>query len=293
MAKKHTDPKSDMPDFPELQQHGFKVHAIPQHIAPTVVRGRRDFYKVGLVIGNMAMQYGDKAVELKGRTLFFVNPHVPHTVVRRGGKISGYACLFTEAFIAGRERADILQHSPLANPGMTPAISLDPRQSAFVESLFRKMIAVQEGSYGHKSDVLRHCLELLLHEAQSLQPAPDIAHRSGATRISHLFLDLLERQFPIDNPAQPLRLRTPQDFAAGLSVHVNYLNRAMKEATGKPTSTHIAERILAEAKALLIYTDWSVADIAYGLGFEYPTYFNNFYKKMTGATPLSLRRAKV
>ena len=101
---------------------------------------------------------------------------------------------------------------------------------------------------------------------------------------------MLERQFPIESAGEPLRLRTAQDFAVGLSVHTNYLNRSVKEVTGKPTSVHIAERIAAEAKALLQHTDWSIADIAYKLGFEYPTYFNNYFKRVTGATPNSFRK---
>jgi AraC-like DNA-binding protein len=106
-------------------------------------------------------------------------------------------------------------------------------------------------------------------------------------------MDLLERQFPIERTGEPLRLRTAKDFAVGLSVHVNYLNRAIKEVTGKSTSVHIAERITAEAKALLQHTDWSVADIACALGFEYPTYFNNYFKRMTGTTPQVFRKEKV
>jgi AraC family transcriptional activator of pobA len=39
-----------------------------------------------------------------------------------------------------------------------------------------------------------------------------------------------------------------------------------------------------------LYTDWSVADIAYGLGFEYPTYFNNYFKRVTGSTPSAFRK---
>ena len=58
---------------------------------------------------------------------------------------------------------------------------------------------------------------------------------------------------------------------------------------GKPTTTHITERIIIEAKALLQHTDWNKADVVYSLGFEYPTYFNNFFKKMTGTNPTALR----
>jgi AraC-like DNA-binding protein len=83
----------------------------------------------------------------------------------------------------------------------------------------------------------------------------------------------------------PLKLKTAQDYANHLSIHVNSLNRAVKEITGKSTTTLIAERITAEATTLLRYTDWSVADIAYALGFEYPNYFSNFFKKATSHTP--------
>jgi AraC family transcriptional regulator, transcriptional activator of pobA len=117
-----------------------------------------------------------------------------------------------------------------------------------------------------------------------------VRHNNAADRITRLFLELLERQFPIDSPERVLRLKKPGDYAYSLSIHVNHLNHAVREVTGKPTSFHIAERVANEAKALLKNTDWSVADIAYSLGFEYPSYFNNFFRKNTGATPLSLRK---
>jgi AraC family transcriptional activator of pobA len=71
---------------------------------------------------------------------------------------------------------------------------------------------------------------------------------------------------------------------------VNHLNRAVRQITGKTTKQHITERIVSEAKALLMHTDWTIADIAYALGFEYPNYFNNLFKRVTGMTPNSLRK---
>ena len=114
-------------------------------------------------------------------------------------------------------------------------------------------------------------------------------NKNAASRITSVFLELLERQFPIESPDKPLQLKTAQDFAQSLSLHTNYLNRAIKEVTGKPTTVHITDRIICEAKALLQHTDWNIADIAYALGFEYPTYFNNFFKKNTGENPTRLR----
>jgi AraC family transcriptional activator of pobA len=239
----------------------------------------------------MTIFYGDKLLEINDTVLFFVNPNVRHSVVRRSKNTTGYACLFTETFIFSSERTGILKNSPLFRIGDTPVIPLNNEQVTFMTGIFQKMLAVYNGDYQHKGELIRSCIGLIIHEALRIQPSQNVSQfQNAATRISHLFMDLLERQFPIERTAAPLRLRTAQDFATSLSVHVNYLNRSVKEITGKPTSVHIAERITAEAKALLQHTDWSVADIAYALGFEYPTYFNNYFKRITGTTPKALRK---
>lgn len=271
----------------DLRLKGFRVHALQASQELPLRRGRRDFYKMGLVNGDLTVQYGGELLELKGTVLFFVNPKVPHSVVSRVNRTSGYACLFTEAFINSRE----LHDSPLFRVGDNPMIPLDGVQAAFMDSIFRKMLAAYQEDYPYKSDLIRNCISLILHEALRIQPPKQAtAFQNGAGRVTHLFLDLLERQFPIERPNEPLRLRNPQQFADRLSLHVNYLNRTVKSVTGKPTSAHIAARIAAEAKALLQHTDWSVADIAYALGFEYPAYFNNYFKRLTGITPNTFRK---
>ncbi len=281
-------------DMEELKLEGFKVHKLVSPIQSAAVTGRRDFYKIGLVTGDMTIQSGDKILPVKGTVLFFVNPAVAHSVVVRSKKRTGYACVFTETFIAGRETKRILEESPLFRTGDSPRIALNSEQATFMTGIFQKMLAVHNEDYPFKAELIRHCIELIILEALRIQPSKNTVHfKNAATRITHLFLDLLERQFPIEHTGDTLRLRTPQDFAKTLCIHVNYLNRSVKQVTGKPVSVHIAARITAEAKALLRHTDWSVADIGYALGFEYPTYFNNFFKRQTGTNPKTLRQKKV
>jgi len=278
----------------DLKLKGFKVHALGATPDIRVSSGRRDFYKMGLVNGDMTVCYGDRILEINDTVLFFVNPHVPHSLVRRAKKTTGYACLFTETFFTERERAGILKDSPLFHSGETPVIPLNSEQAVFMTGIFQKMLAVHSGDYPHKGELIRSCVALIIHEALRIQPAQRVAQfKNAASRVTHLFLDLLERQFPIERSAEPLRLRTAKDFAEGLSIHVNYLNRSVKEVTGRPTSAHIAARITAEAKALLRYTDWSVGDIADALGFAYPTYFNNYFKRVTGTSPRLIRKEKI
>jgi AraC-like DNA-binding protein len=99
----------------------------------------------------------------------------------------------------------------------------------------------------------------------------------------------LERQFPIDDNHHKIYLRSASEFASQLNIHVNHLNRAVKETTQKTTSQIIAERILQESKILLKHSTWNVSEIAYALGFNEVTHFNNFFKKHVQLSPLKYR----
>jgi AraC family transcriptional regulator, transcriptional activator of pobA len=130
----------------------------------------------------------------------------------------------------------------------------------------------------------------LIHYGQKLKPVvPSQTHINAATRIFSLFIELLERQFPIENTTQILQLRTAKDFADTLKVHVNHLNKVLKETTGKTTTEIIASRVSQEAKILLKQTSWNISEIAYSLGFEEVAHFSNFFKKQARVSPLAFR----
>ena len=271
---------------------GFKVYAVDQPCLNKPHYGRRDYYKVILLTTTARLRYGHRTWDLDGTYLLFFNPHVPYALEQVGAYRYGYISLFTEAFfLAPLDRSVSLQQSPLLQIGQPPLCRLPAAQVPFVTSLFEKMLAEQQGDYPFRAELIRSYLQLLVHEALHGQPPASLAPPlDGATRLAARFLDALEQQFPLDSPAQTLPLKTAQDFADHLAVHVNHLNRAVKQATGKPTRTHLAARLTDEAQALLLHTSWSVAEIAASLGFAYPTYFNNFFKKHTRTTPLAWRK---
>jgi AraC family transcriptional regulator, transcriptional activator of pobA len=275
----------------ELKLKGFKVNEIMSENCIVQTYNRKDFYKVCLVLGKSIIHYADKGIEIKDATLFFGNPYIPYSWEVITKEQVGFSCLFSEDFLNKNERFDSLQASPLFKIGGTPVFALNDEQKKVIISIFQKMIIEQNSEYFFKDDLIRNYINLIIHEALKMQPSGSvIKFRNASARIASLFLELLEKQFPIESIDHPLVLRTAQDFASNLSVHVNHLNRSVKEVTGKPTSVHISDRIIVEAKALLQYTDWNIADIAYALGFEYPTYFNIFFKKKEGRAPSALRK---
>jgi AraC family transcriptional activator of pobA len=199
---------------------------------------------------------------------------------------AGYTCRFSEDFFKASDHSESLQHSPLFKIGGTPVLKITEQQRLFLNTLFQKMIDEQKTDYAYKDDSIRNYINLIIHEALKLQPSENYHQQTTASsRVTNVFFELLERQLPIESTDKPLQLKSAQDYAKELSIHPNYLNRAVKEVSGKPTTTHITERIVNEAKTLFQNTNWNIADIAYAIGFEYPTYFNNFFKKANRHQP--------
>lgn len=278
----------------ELKLKGFKAFQIDDDSSATRTYSRKEFYKICLTTGKSIIHYADRSFEQEGTILFFGNPHIPYSWETISTTYVGYTCLFSEGFLKQSDRSESLLQSPFFKIDGTPVLEISEEQRLFLNTLFQKIIEEQENDYTFKDELIRNYISLIIHEALKLQPSEHYHQAKKATaRITSVFLELLERQFPIETIDHPLQLRTAQDYAQRLNVHTNYLNRAVKEITGKSTTAHITERIIAEAKALLQHTDWNISEIAFSLGFEYPTYFNNFFKKQTGTNPKSLRGAMV
>lgn len=273
----------------ELKLKGFKVFQIEDNKGTHY--SRKDFYKICLTTGKSIIHYADRSFEAEGTVLFFGNPVIPYSWEPISATYIGYTCLFSEDFLKSKDRSDSLQQSPLFKIGGTPILNITDKQREFLNGIFQKMIEEQKTDYYFKDELIRNYIHLIIHEALKMRPSDTYSKdKNAASRITKVFLELLERQFPVESKDHLLRLRTAQDYANNLAVHVNYLNRSVKRVTGKSTTSHISERIISEAKAILKHTDWNISEIAYALGYEYPTYFNNFFKKHTGTSPSSLRK---
>jgi AraC family transcriptional regulator, transcriptional activator of pobA len=250
---------------------------------------RRDFYKISLMRGRHIYHYADKSIEVNGSTLLFFNPQVPYTFQALTENPTGHFCIFKEGFFSEHLRGN-LRDLPMYALGGKPAFILDETADREMSGIFKKMQAEMKSDYPFKFDLIRNYLMEIIHGALKLQPSDTLyQHPDANARIASLFAELLERQFPIENPSQQFNMRSARDYAEQLYVHTNHLNRAIRKVTGKTTSQHIAERLVIEAKALLRHTDWNIAEISYCLGFEEPSHFTNFFKKNANLTPLAWR----
>ncbi|HWW40262.1 helix-turn-helix transcriptional regulator [Pedobacter sp.] len=251
---------------------------------------RRAYYKISWIRGKSRAEYADKTIDIPESALLFATPKIPYNWIPEEGNQTGMFCIFTADFLAqGKTGAD-LDDLPIFQPGQVPVFQLDPEEVKEIEYIFKKMHKEIASDYRFKYDLLRNLVLELIHYGQKLQPVSVVEGAHNASdRISSLFIELLERQFPIESQHQRLNLRTAKDYANRLAVHVNHLNKVLKEVTGNTTTQVIANRIVQEAKILLKQTNWNIAEISYALGFDDIAHFSNFFKKQTSVAPVAFR----
>ncbi|HET6539393.1 MAG TPA: helix-turn-helix domain-containing protein [Chryseolinea sp.] len=249
---------------------------------------RRDFYKIMLVKGQSEVHFADSTVAVKKQALSFSNPQIPYKWEHLDKIREGVYCIFNQQLF--HQYGQLTQYE-VFHPNGKHIFELTDEQAATVADIFYRIEKEFNSDYKYKYDIIRNLIFELLHFGLRLQPQePEEKQVANASqRISALFLELLERQFPIDDQHPSIELRAASEFADQLNVHVNHLNRAVKENLDKTTTQVIAERVVQEAKILLRHSRWGVAEIADALGFSEATHFNNFFKKHTGSSPTKFR----
>ncbi|HEV3326087.1 MAG TPA: helix-turn-helix transcriptional regulator [Puia sp.] len=270
----------------------FKVDELMERTGtkPVMPYNRRAYYKISLIRGRNRAEYADRVIDIQENALLFATPKVPYNYIPLDLNQAGYFCIFTDEFLVPAKSGVILDDLPIFRAGGYPVFQISAEEAAEIDALFKKMYRELPSGYAFKYDLLRNYVLELIHYGQKLQPATALySNHNASVRVCTLFIELLERQFPIESPRQRLNLRTAKDYADRLAIHVNHLNKVLKENTGKTTTGVISGRILREAKILLRQTDWNISEIAWSLGFEELAHFSNFFKKHTTLSPVTFR----
>ncbi|MFT4073648.1 MAG: AraC family transcriptional regulator [Dysgonamonadaceae bacterium] len=250
---------------------------------------RRDFYKISFITkGTGILTYGNNKVDIQTNTLIISNPNTPFLWQPTSEEQAGFFCLFTYSLLNANQHSNSPLYSLLN--GSDFVFPLKGETTLFFQSLFEKLYANAQSEYILKYDLFQNYMQIILHEIVKEFGITNFETYNSSERISRKFLNLLESEFSINSVNTEIKLKTPTDFAQRLSVHVNHLNRALKEHTERTTTELITERIVREAQSLLSYTDWSISEITYCLGFKHPSSFQSFFKRHTNLSPKEYRK---
>jgi AraC-like DNA-binding protein len=248
---------------------------------------RKEYFKICLTKGKSVIHFADRSFEIKEYALLFANPLVPYSWEPLEPEQKGFSCIFSEGFFSNYGE---LKDYPVFMPGGYPVYELNSSEVGPIASIFRQMIEELDSDFEFKGDVLKNLVFRLILTTLKMRPSESIIQdkQKASSRIATHFIELLDKQFPLADDDR-VQFRSPSDFANQLAVHVNHLNKSVKDITQKTTSELIMDRLFKEAKILLKHSSWNISEIAYKLGFESPTHFYSFFKKHASLSPSKFR----
>ncbi len=252
---------------------------------------RRDYWKISLLDSKAQLELENQTVLIDKPCIVFSNPDVKYGWRALSNEQSGFICLFNDEYLNSELKSSFKKLNQLLKIGNGMCVFLESGAYESFTYYFQKMYDEYAGCFDYKKEIIQNLLQLVVYDAIKIQHKhmPLLKGIASTDRVVKQFLELLESQFPVDSPQNPIELKAPSDFAEILHVHVNHLNHCLKSHLGKSTTQVINARIVSEAIDLLENSDWNITEIAESLGFEYLQHFTHFFKKKVGVTPKNYR----
>jgi AraC-like DNA-binding protein len=199
-------------------------------------------------------------------------------------KIEGYILVFENDFFALRyQNYQLSEFSFLTYRHKQPYIKVSKANFENLKSIALWMVKECKESKTDFDKSLRSLLNLMLLDLNRLfEPIPKNTEFSQALQLIHHFEELIDKYYK--------EKHFVKDYASIMYVRPNYLNAVCNEVTSLSAGDLIRNRILLEAKRLLIHEQKTVSEIAYELGFEDNSYFGRFFKKYESITPDGFKR---
>jgi len=263
---------------------GLEIHKLPDK--NTVARHelsddhRDDYYILGIITkGEGIMSCDMTEIHMRENGLAILKPLQVHSVNQISEQAEGWFVSIAPFLIPDRcvsifrELKVDQQFVPLETAEQQTLVAmLELLHNAFREE------------HPHKLFILKGLLDAIVNRVAAVFTAPETGvnePKSQARLLTDQFRQLL---------AAHSFLKPPAFFAEQLHVTTAHLNDSAKAATGYSVTYWLQDAMVLEAKRHLYYTDKSVKEVAYALGFEDPAYFSRLFRKITGKTPLDFRR---
>ncbi len=251
-----------------------KAHLITPH--------RTNFYHVFLFENCQPTHYVDfEKIKIQPYTLLFIDKDRVHQFDRLLN-YEGRVLIFTDDFFQDTKflRSSIL-FNDLANQATIKLTQETIKGFVTICDSITEELSLPNDIT--KQIVLKNHLHnfLLLAEREKRKQGFGDVKKGADLDYTLLFRDLLETNFT--------KLKAVNDYSSQLFISEKRLGQATSKILGKTPKEIINERILLEAKRLLVYSHRSIKEIGQDLGFEDPAYFVRYFKKNTETTPVEFR----
>ena len=258
----------------------FQQHKVDH---PFVMKAHsHDFYLVMLFTkgrGEHSIDFNTYTVN-RG-SVFFMSPSEIHSW-NFSDDTDGYVLFFNHSFYLMDALSKQLFKLPFfkSKDKIRHAL-LNEEELKNIEIVFKSIVIEAESASAFKNAILRSYLDVLLFKFA------DIITINNDERIQPISLvpelEILIESFFMEH--QPVSF-----YAEKLNTTSQQLNSITKNYLNKTVAELIQERMIAEAKRLMVYSSITISEIAYQLNFNDNSYFNRFFKKAEKCTPEQFRK---
>jgi len=268
-----------------LIEGGFGLYS-SANMKPDIGPIKTQYYRVALVrAGSAKIDIGIETYQPVRDCIIFGFPGQVFSLYDKSDDFLVYYMLFNEDFMADSLPMKATREPyPFFTYTGVQVFPLDSDVAGEIETLILKINGEIKSRLNDTGRMIRLYLLLILALAnrnyESLHLAKEETAVSG-NALFRRFVKLVSQHF--------LTLRKVSEYANLLNISADHLNRTIKSQSEKTAGELIDAMILTEAKAYLLHTELSNAEIAYRLDFADPSHFNKFFKKKTSRTPLQFR----
>ncbi|GAA5021948.1 AraC family transcriptional regulator [Marivirga lumbricoides] len=245
---------------------------------------KHDFYLIILFTeGNGKHEVDFETFEVEPGTLFILKPGEMH-YWELSEDIDGYVFFHSRDFYDNRNVTSNLKDFEFyASFQSSPYVKLDGEALINLKSLMLELVLENEKNEMLKWEKIHSLITLVyIHISREYRPTRKVKS-IAYLQLVRKFEDVLESNFK--------NLKLASEYADLLNITTKHLNRITKECFNKTSTQLISERVILEAKRMLMHSGYNVNQISEELGFNETSYFIRFFRKNTGVTPLNFVNA--
>ncbi|MEM6817122.1 MAG: helix-turn-helix transcriptional regulator [Bacteroidota bacterium] len=245
---------------------------------------RHDFYFVLFIHKGSGYHTIDfKSYKITDYSVFFVSPGQVHSL-QLDENAEGFAIFFKpEFYLLDSNLKKLLDFPFFHTLSNEPALFLDKERYEVVQHNIKDIFDEYSNFEIGRNNVIRAYIDILLVKLSRYYQKETLA--GEPLRTTYL---LRELENLIDH--NYISVRSATEYSDMMNISAKHLSDITRKALNKTITNLIHERIVIEAKRLLLYTDYTVSQVAYELEYFDKSYFLRFFKKNVGLTPETFRK---
>ncbi|WP_084050116.1 AraC family transcriptional regulator [Aquimarina macrocephali] len=223
----------------------------------------------------------EEMYKMEKGTLFYIHPGVVHAC-ENSNDFKGFVLHFSPDVLLSHTRANTSFEIINMTIHNTSLVVQTNKEEKMISSSITALWKEFTNDYVEKDQIIKNHLNILMiHIQRQMHNDQSFGDGTSGNMIVKSFKKLIEQDYKKE--------RSVSYYASLLHITPTYLNDTVKKSTGKTAGELIRERVVLEAKRLLIFSKKSISEIAFELHFEDSAYFWKFFKKYVSISPKSFR----